>query len=153
MIAVIKVGGHQAIVQKGEVIRVDKLDAKEGSKVSFETLLVSNEDGSGFQLGAPVLKDVKVEAKILEHGRDAKVRVFKMKRRKRYRRTLGHKQDHSVIEIVSVGGEAKKSAPKKAAAKKEDKPSAKSASAKKPAAKKATAKKAPAKKSAPKKTA
>ena len=158
MIAVIKVGGHQAIVQKGDVIRVDRLSGKEGSKITFETLLVSNEDGSGFKAGAPVLKDVAVEAKILEHGRDDKVRVFKMKRRKRYRRTLGHKQDHTVIEITSVGGESAKAAPKKEAAKiaakpAAKKPAAKKAPAKSTAAKKPAAKKAPAKKTAAKKAA
>ena len=141
MIAVIKVGGHQAIVEAGEVIRVDKLNAKEGEKVTFETLLITDKDGSNFQLGAPVL-DTKVEAKIVEHGRDAKIRVFKMKRRKRYRRTIGHKQDHTVIEITKVGSASAKATADKAAAKK--------AAPKKTAAKPAAEKKAPAKKHLPK---
>lgn len=137
MIAVIKVGGHQAIVEAGEVIRVDKLNAKEGEKITFETLLISQKDGSDFKLGAPFLTE-KVEAKVLEHGRDGKITVFKIKRRKRYRRTLGHKQDHTIIEITKVGTESAKAAPaKKEAAKTEDK----AAAPKNPAAKKAVAKK------------
>ena len=138
MIAVVKIGGHQEIVQEGDIIQVDKIDAKEGSKVSLETLLLSEEDGKGFKVGAPILKDVTVEAKIVDHGKGDKIRVYKMKPRKRYRRTQGHRQDYTTIEIVSVGGAAKAPA-KKAAAKKEDA--------------KAPAKKAPAKKAAPKKPA
>lgn len=133
MIAVIKVGGHQAIVEAGEVIRVDKINAKEGEKITFETLLLSQKDGSDFQLGAPFLTTT-VEAKVLEHGRDEKVSVFKMKRRKRYRRTIGHKQDHTIIEITKVGNEtAKAVAPKKEGSTSEEK---------KEPAKKAVAKKA-----------
>lgn len=137
MIAVAKIGGHQAIVSKGDVIRVDRINDKEGAKVSFETLLVSEPDGKNFKLGAPVLSE-KVEAKIIEHGRDDKVRVFKMKRRKRYRRTLGHRQDYTVIEITAIGGASAAKAPeKKEEASAEKKPAAKKPAAKKPVAKKA----------------
>lgn len=136
MIAVIKVGGHQAIVEAGEIIRVDKINAKEGEKLIFETLLLSQKDGSDFQLGAPFLT-TKVEAKVLEHGRDEKVSVFKMKRRKRYRRTIGHKQDHTIIEITKVGNEtAKAAAPKKESSTSEEKKE----TPKKAVAKKATSK-------------
>ena len=141
MIAVIKVGGHQAIVQEGEVLRIDKLDIKEGEKISFETLLVSEPDGKNFQLGAPVLDGVSVEAKVLEHGRDAKIRVFKMKPRKRYRRTIGHRQDYTVVEIMKIG--AGKATPQKISEDKKAEPKAKTetkASVKKTPAKKPTAK-------------
>jgi|APSaa5957512576_1039674.scaffolds.fasta_scaffold02394_8 large subunit ribosomal protein L21 len=117
MIAVAKIGGHQCLVKIGEQIEVDKLNAEVGKTVKFETLLVSEEDGKDFQVGDPILKDVVVEAKILEHAREKKITVFKMKPRKRYRRTLGHRQDFTVIEIKKIGaGEAvKKSADEKKA--------------------------------------
>jgi len=114
MIAVVKIGGHQEIVSIGEKIEVDKLHAKVGETVTFETLLISEADGSGFKIGAPVLTET-VEAKILEHGRGTKIKVFKMKPRKRYRRTQGHRQDYTLIEITKIAGKA--TAPKKAAAK------------------------------------
>ena len=136
MIAVAKIGGHQAIVKVGDTLEVDKLSAEVGKTVKFDTLLVSEEDGKDFQLGTPMLEGIQVEAKIIEHTRGAKVRVFKMKPRKRYRRLHGHRQDYTVIEITSLGlGGAKKAAPKKEAV------AEKKAPAKKPAAKKPAAKK------------
>lgn len=103
MIAVAKIGGHQAIVKVGDKLEVDKLSAEVGKKVTFDTLLLSEEDGKNFQVGTPFLNGVQVEAKIIEHARGEKVRVFKMKPRKRYRRLRGHRQDYTVIEILSVG--------------------------------------------------
>jgi len=113
MIAVIKVGGHQAIVQEGEKYEVDKLNVEVGKKITFETLLVSEPDGKNFQVGTPILKDVVVEAKVIDETRGAKIRVFKMKPRKRYRQLYGHRQDFSVIEITKIGAgaAAKKAAP------------------------------------------
>lgn len=140
MIAVAKIGGHQAIVKVGDKLEVDKLHVEVGKTAKFETLLISEEDGSGFQIGAPTL-DASVEAKVLEHGRGKKIKVFKMKPRKRYRRTIGHRQDYTLIEITKIGGKA---AAKPKAAKKEDEKKTS-----KPAAKKA----APPKKAAPKKAA
>lgn len=126
-IAVVRIGGHQAIVKEGEQIEVDKLNAKVGDTVEFETLLVSGEDGSDFSIGAPVLKGVTVSAKVLEHGKNSKIRIFKMKPRKRYRRTYGHRQHFTAIEIVSIGGKSKAKAPaaKKAATPKKEKAAAK----------------------------
>lgn len=114
MIAIVQIGGHQALVKEGEKIEVDKLDVEVGKTVSFDTLLVSEADGTNFQLGAPILKNIQVTAKILEHDRGDKIKVFKMKPRKRYRRTQGHRQDYTLIEIVSIGGTEKASTSKKA---------------------------------------
>lgn len=133
MIAIAKIGGHQEIVQVGEILQVDKLAVEEGKTLTFETLLLSKEDASDFQIGTPILKDVLVEAKVLDHGRGDKIRVYKMSPRKRYRRTQGHRQDYTTIEITKIGGAAKKVTPKKA---------------EKVEAPKAEAKKAPAKKAA-----
>ncbi|MCF7906045.1 50S ribosomal protein L21 [Candidatus Gracilibacteria bacterium] len=143
MIAIVKIGGHQALVEVGDTIEVDKLDAEAGKTVKFETLLLSEKDGGSFQVGTPVLEGVTTEAKVLEHGRGDKIRVFKMKPRKRYRRTRGHKQDYTLIEITKIGGtSAKASAPKEKETQKE-----KPVAEKKPAPKKSPAKTA---KTAPK---
>ena len=135
MIAVAKIGGHQALVKVGEQIEVDKIDAEVGKTVSFDMLLVSEEDGKDFEIGAPIIAGKKVEAKVLEHGRGDKIIVFKMKPRKRYRRTLGHRQDYTLIEITKIGGAVAKKAPVKPAEEKE-------APIKKPVAKKPAVKKA-----------
>ena len=140
MIAVAKIGGHQALVKVGEQIEVDKLDAEVGKTVSFDTLLVSEEDGSGFEIGTPLIAGKKVEAKVLEQGRGDKIVVFKMKPRKRYRRTRGHRQHYTVIEITKIGGGAVKKAAVKPAEAKEapaKKPAPKKPAVKKPAVKKA----------------
>ncbi len=156
MIAVVKIGGHQAIVQQGETLEVDKLDAEVGKTVKFETLLISEENGDKCQIGAPLLS-ATVEAKVVEHGRGKKIRVFKMKPRKRYRRTQGHRQDYTVVEITKIGAAAAAAKPvtKKTEAKAEKaapSPSAKATADKeKPVAKKTTVtKKAPAKTAAKK---
>jgi large subunit ribosomal protein L21 len=134
MIAIAKIGGHQEIVKVGDSLEVDKLSAKVGETVKFETLLISEEDGTGFQIGDPILKEV-VEAKIIEHGRGDKIKVFKMKPRKRYRRTQGHRQDYTLIEITKIAGKA--TIAKKEVKKVEKKETTtKKTVAKKPAAKK-----------------
>ena len=160
MIAVAKIGGHQAIVKTGDVLRVDKLDAEVGKTVKFEVLLLSDEDGKNCTIGAPLVDGQSVEAKVVAHGRGDKIRVYKMKPRKRYRRTLGHRQDFTEIEITKVGGSAAKAKPAakaETAKPAEKKAGSKPAATKKPAAKKAAApakkpaaKKAPAKKVAKK---
>lgn len=140
MIAVAKIGGHQAIVKVGEVLRVDKLDVEVGKVAKFEMLLLADEDGKNCTIGAPVIEGKMVEAKVLEHGRADKIKVYKMKPRKRYRRTIGHRQDYTEIEITSVGGSAAKAKP---AVKKEEVKAAKPAVKKAAPAKKAPAAKKP----------
>ena len=138
MIAVVKIGGHQEIVKVGEKLEVDKLHAKVGEKVAFDTLLISEEDGTGFKIGAPLLTE-KVEAKVLEHGRGDKITVFKMKPRKRYRRTQGHRQDYTLIEVTKIAGKVVES--KKEVKKVEKKVVKKPTPVKKTIAKKPVAKK------------
>ena len=151
MIAVAKIGGHQAIVKVGEQIEIDKLNVEVGKTATFETLLVSEEDGKNCQIGAPILEGVMVEAKVLEHGRGQKIKVYKMNPRKRYRRTQGHRQDYTLVEITKIGASSAKAKPAAKATAKKAAP-AKPAAAKKPAVKKPAAKKAPAKKAPAKKT-
>ena len=121
MIAVAKIGGHQAIVKVGDKMEVDKIDLAVGKTVDFEVLLVSEEDGGDFKIGTPILAGIVVQAKILNHGRGKKIKIFKMKPRKRYRKTKGHRQDYTEIEITGI----KAGTVKKVDSKKEVAPTAK----------------------------
>jgi len=99
MIAVIQTGGKQYKVSKGDIIDIERLDAKEGENISIkEVLLIDN------KVGAPYLENAKVEAKIVEHKRGEKIKVFKMKAKKRYQKTQGHRQELTTIEITEIKG-------------------------------------------------
>jgi len=150
MIAVAKFGGHQAIVTVGEILRVDKIDVEVGKMAQFETLLIADADGKNCTVGAPMIEGKMVEAKVLDHARGDKIKVYKMKPRKRYRRTIGHRQDYTEIEITSIGGVSTKAKP----ATKKEEPKAEKTEAKKAApAAKAPADKKPAVKKVAKKDA
>jgi large subunit ribosomal protein L21 len=103
MYAIIETGGKQYKVEKGNKVRVEKLDAEAGSEVSFDAMLTAS--GKTIKVGKPVVKGVKVTAKVLEHNKDKKIIVFKYKAKKNYRRKQGHRQPYSVIEILSIGSE------------------------------------------------
>ena len=161
MYAVVESGGKQYRVEKGTVLVVDRLKAEEGDKVALRPVMVSGDD---VIVDAKALEKVKIEAKVTEHLRGEKIKVFKYKPKKGYSRRAGHRSELTKIEVTSLGGAAKKAAPKKAEAKPKAETSAetatKKAPAKKPAAKKAAAKaetktetKAAAKKPATKKPA
>jgi large subunit ribosomal protein L21 len=101
MYAVVATGGKQYKVQEGEVLRVEKLDGEIGKAVSFDqVLMVSN--GETVQVGFPVLERVAVRGHIVEQGKAKKVLVFKYKRRKRYRRMRGHRQQFTAIQIDQI---------------------------------------------------
>ena len=159
MYAIVEIAGQQYKVQKDQQIFVHRLEGKEGSKVTFDQVLLTA-NGDKIEVGAPAVKGVSVSAKIVEHLKGDKVVVFKKKRRKGYKVRNGHRQYFTKIQIDAIGkstGTTKKAAPKAEAPKAEtkakvaDKAEAtpKKASATK-AAPKAEAKKAPAKKAAPK---
>jgi large subunit ribosomal protein L21 len=99
--AIIRTGGKQYRAEPGETIYLERLEAKVGDKVTLDdVLLVSGEDGA--KVGAPRLAGASVIAKVVEHGRDAKVRVFKYKKRKHYRKTRGHRQGFTAVRIETV---------------------------------------------------
>lgn len=101
MFAVISTGGKQYLVGPGQKLRVEKLDAKEGGKVMFdEVLLIS--DGKKMEIGTPLVKGAKVEAKALKQGREKKVLVFKYHSKTRYRKKKGHRQPFTEIEIDRI---------------------------------------------------
>ncbi|MBO44795.1 MAG: 50S ribosomal protein L21 [Rhodospirillaceae bacterium] len=146
MFAVIKTGGKQYKVAKDDVVRIEKLDAKTGSKVAFDNvLMVGNTDTQ--TIGTPVVPGASVAGTVMEQTRDPKILVFKRKRRQGYRRLKGHRQHVTLVKITDILTDGKKpSKSKKTAADIKD-GAAPKAEAKKPAPKK----KAPAKKPAAKK--
>ena len=149
MFAVVRTGGKQYRVAPGDKIVVEKLAGEAGDSVKLDDVLLAG-DGSKLEK----TDGLAVEAKIIAQAKGEKVTVFKKKRRHNYRRKRGHRQQHTILEILSIGGKgaAKKAPAKKADAKKsDDKPAAKPA--KKAAAKKSTKDAAPAKKAATKKPA
>lgn len=100
-IAVIKTGGKQYKVKEGQTVKIEKLPQEEGKSVKFDTLLVASTDGKEVNLGKPSLGD-KVEAKVVEQGKDKKVTVVKYKNKTRYKRTLGHRQPFTKVEISKI---------------------------------------------------
>ena len=163
MYAIVEIAGQQFKVAKDQKVFVHRLEEKEGSKVSFDKVLLL--DDGKVTIGAPVIENAVVTAKVLGHLKGDKVIVFKKKRRKGFKKKNGHRQYLSQIQIEGISVKApakkaaakteetktekapvaKKAAPAKKTAKKEEKAPAKAAP-KKAAAKKPTAKKAAAKK-------
>jgi len=155
MYAIVEIAGQQFKVAKDQKVFVHRLEEKEGSKVSFDKVLLL--DDGKVTIGAPVIENAVVTAKVLGHLKGDKVIVFKKKRRKGFKKKNGHRQYLSQIQIegISVKAPAKKAAAKTEDAKTEKAPVAKKAApVKKTATKseKAPAKAAP-KKAAPKKAA
>jgi large subunit ribosomal protein L21 len=101
MYAVIQTGGKQYRVAEGETLRVEKLPATPGDKLSFSPLLFAD-DGGNVQIGKPNVSGIKVEAEVMEQGRGEKIVIFKYKRRKSYRRKTGHRQPFTALKIVSI---------------------------------------------------
>jgi large subunit ribosomal protein L21 len=136
-------GGKQYKVQQGQILRVEKISGDVGNPVTFDRVLMFS-DGENISIGQPALEDVAVEGHIVEQGKAKKIIVFKYKRRKRYRRTRGHRQEFTAVLIDSIKPKAKKSSETK------DEPEAE---AKKPETEKAAPEKEEAKKAAPDKEA
>ncbi|QNR23128.1 50S ribosomal protein L21 [Croceimicrobium hydrocarbonivorans] len=102
MYAIVEIAGHQYKVQKDQRIYVNRLDAEEGAELSFDKVMLTDNDGK-VEVGAPVIEGIKVNAKIVQHLRADKVLVFKKKRRKGYQKMNGHRQYISQIEITGIG--------------------------------------------------
>ena len=101
MYAVIEACGKQYKVEEKDVVFFEKLDAEEGKKVTFDkVILVSSEEK--VEVGAPYVKGVKVEGKVVSHGKGKKIIVYKMKPKKNYRRKQGHRQPYTKVEITSI---------------------------------------------------
>mgnify|MGYP001434955860 FL=1 len=129
MNAVVEISGKQFKVAKDSKLYVHRLDAKEGSKVSFENVLLLD-NGSKVVVGTPTVKGASVEAKVVKHLKDDKVIVFKKKRRKGYRVKNGHRQALTEIVIEKVSEKTAKKVVKKEVKETETKKSAPKAKAK-----------------------
>ena len=101
MRAIIETGGKQFRVAPEETIRVPSMDGEPGDKVTFDRVLYVADD-DGVHLGAPEVSGASVAGEIVKHGRGKKIIVFKFKRRKRYRRTQGHRQGFTEVRITGV---------------------------------------------------
>lgn len=101
MYAIIRTGGKQFTVRPGDEIRVERLDAEEGGEVQLDEVLFVGGDGES-KVGHPFVEGAKVVADVVSHGLARKILVFKIKRRKKYRRTKGHRQQYTQIRIKSI---------------------------------------------------
>ena len=100
MYAIIETGGKQYVVEAGDKIRVEKLDVKEGDKVTFDKVLFVSGDEP--KVGAPFVDGAKVEAKVLAQGKAKKVVVYKYKSKKNERKKNGHRQPYTLVEISGI---------------------------------------------------
>ena len=154
MYAVFRTGGKQYRAAKGDVLRLERIEADEGATIEFDEVLLVGE-GSDIKVGSPLLPGSTVSGKVLSQGKTRKVSVIKFRRRQNYLRQGSHRQFYTEVEItgISAGSSGKQAAKTDAAAKTaEEKPAAEKPVTSKKVAKKATAKKAAAKKKASKKT-
>jgi len=103
MYAVIKTGGKQYRVKPGEQVRIELLTAEVGAAISFDEVLMIGE-GDASKVGAPLVDGAKVKATVVSHGRGEKVRIFKMRRRKHFQKTQGHRQGYTEVRIDEILG-------------------------------------------------
>ena len=101
MYAIIEACGKQYKVAQGDVVFFEKLDVEEGKTITFDKIVLVSDEGK-VQIGNPYVKDVKVEGKVVSHGKAKKIIVFKMKPKKNYRRKQGHRQPYTKVEITSI---------------------------------------------------
>ena len=101
MYAVVKTGGKQYRVSAGEKLRIEQIPAEVGQEIVLDQVLVIA-DGDALKMGTPFLAGAQVKVKVLEHGRGDKVHIFKMRRRKHYRKSQGHRQNYTEIEILGI---------------------------------------------------
>ncbi len=101
MYAVFKTGGKQYRASTGDVIKVEKIEAEKGATVELDQVLMVGE-GEDVKIGTPFLEGGKVTATVVDQGRREKIKVIKFKRRKNYRRQMGHRQYFTQIEITGI---------------------------------------------------
>lgn len=104
MYAIIESCGRQYKVSEGDTIFFEKLDAKEGEKVTFDKVVLVSDD-KDVKIGTPYVKGAKVEGSVISHGKGKKILVYKYKAKKNYRRTQGHRQPYTKVEIKSIKAE------------------------------------------------
>ena len=101
MYAVVSTGGKQYRVQEGKILKIEKIPGEVGTEVSFDQVLMYS-DGEDVKIGRPVVENAVVNGHIMEQGKGKKILVFKYKRRKRFRRKQGHRQQYTAVKIESI---------------------------------------------------
>ncbi len=101
MYAVIKTGGKQYKVAAGEKLKVEQIPADIGSEITLDQVLAVG-SGDTIKFGAPLVAGATVQATVLAQGRHDKVKIFKMRRRKHYQKRMGHRQNYTELQIVSI---------------------------------------------------
>ena len=130
MFAVIKTGGKQYKVAEEDMVQVEKLDAKTGSKIAFDKVLMVG-DSTSSTFGTPLVEGASVSGTVMEQSRENKILVFKRKRRQGYRRLKGHRQQVTLVKITNIITKNKKALPSKKKVSAKDKPERKSTDKKK----------------------
>lgn len=102
MFAIVEIGGNQYKVEKGNFFDVEKIEAKDGSKVTFDKIFLVQKDDGETLIGDPLVKGAKIEAEILGQTKDDKIIIFKKRRRHNSRRKTGHRQKKTTIKILSI---------------------------------------------------
>ncbi|MDA7915718.1 50S ribosomal protein L21 [Verrucomicrobia bacterium] len=101
MYAILETGGKQYRVAEGDKLTVEKLEVEEGQSTTIDKVLLVQGD-AGTKIGAPTVEGASVTAEIVAHQRGPKLIAFKMKRRKGYRRKVGHRQDQTILKVTSI---------------------------------------------------
>lgn len=101
MFAIVDMGGFQEKVEKGLKLKIPLQAGEDGKTLKFERVLLIS-DGDTVKVGTPLVTGASVEVKVLNHGKTKKIRAMKFKRRKRYRRTLGHRQNYTEVEVTGI---------------------------------------------------
>jgi large subunit ribosomal protein L21 len=101
MYAVIKTGGKQYKVSEGDTLKVEKLDGEPGQSIELEDVLMIV-DGDTVSLGTPFVKGAKVSFTVKGHGRGEKIRIIKFRRRKHYRKRMGHRQHYTELQVTGI---------------------------------------------------
>ena len=103
MYAVIKSGGKQHRIEKGERLKLEKIEAATGDTIEFDEVLMVG-SGNGVKIGAPLVEGGKVTAEVMSHGRHEKIRIVKFNRRKHHRKETGHRQWYTEVKITTISG-------------------------------------------------
>ena len=113
MYAIVEIAGKQYKVQEGDIVFVDRLDVEEGKEMTFDKVLFVNKDGK-ISIGTDTVKGAKVKASVIGHGKSKKIVVYKYKAKKNERKTRGHRQPYTKVEITGIKTAAKRATAKKA---------------------------------------
>ena len=103
MYAVVKTGGKQYRVSAGEKLKIEQIPADIGTEIELDQVLMVA-DGEAVKMGTPLVAGASVKARVLAHGRGEKVHIFKLRRRKHYRKSQGHRQNYTELEILGIAG-------------------------------------------------